>query len=63
MAAFDQGNRNQPQLQNEKSAFDDDGGDLGSDIDDDVPKLGGGDFQHQSSINKSMAGIDMQMRN
>lgn len=70
MAAFD----NKPNLNKEKSAFDDDDedGDLGSDIDDDLPKIGHG-FQHQSSISRGMmggldnnmggSGIGMSMRN
>lgn len=59
MAAFDN-NQNK-----EKSAFDDDdGGDLGSDIDDDLPKIGGMDMTHKSQINRGMmGGLEMGVRN
>ena len=41
MAAFDANQMAPPPLNNEKSAFDEDDGDLGSDIDGDAPQIGG----------------------
>ena len=58
MAAFDGGNAGKVA---EKSAFDDDDGDLGSDVDD-SPQIGnmaGGFANGGTSMTKNLAGIEM----